>query len=72
MFRLFLFMHHIALCTPCIALVNYGHLFAYTMDHVEPRTKIQVQQVQGVFEGPQASSDKDINLPFDQGKSWCI
>jgi hypothetical protein len=49
-------MHHIALSTPCIALVNYGHLFAYMMDHVEPKTKIKVQQVQIVFGGPQVSS----------------
>jgi hypothetical protein len=32
------------------------------MDHVEPNMEIQVQQVQGVFGGPQASSCKDANI----------
>jgi hypothetical protein len=32
------------------------------MDHVEPKTKIHVQQVQGVFGGLQASSCKDANI----------
>jgi hypothetical protein len=32
------------------------------MDHVEPKTEIQVQQVQGVFEGPQASTYEDANI----------
>jgi hypothetical protein len=32
------------------------------MDHVEPKTEIQVQQVQGVFKGPQASSCEDANI----------
>jgi hypothetical protein len=29
-------MHHIALCTPCIALVNYDHLLYMGVHHVEP------------------------------------
>jgi hypothetical protein len=32
------------------------------MDHVEPKIEIQVQQVQGVFGGPQASSYEDANI----------
>jgi hypothetical protein len=32
------------------------------MDHKEPKTKIQVQQVQVVFGGPQASSCEDVNI----------
>jgi hypothetical protein len=32
------------------------------MDHVEPKTEIQVQQVQGVFGGPQVSSYEDANI----------
>jgi hypothetical protein len=32
------------------------------MDHVEPKTEIQVQQVQGVFGGPQTLSCKDANI----------
>jgi hypothetical protein len=30
MSRMLLFMHHIALCTSCIADFNPGHLYAYT------------------------------------------
>jgi hypothetical protein len=32
------------------------------MDHVEPKTEIQVQEVQLVFGGPQASSCEDANI----------
>jgi hypothetical protein len=32
------------------------------MDNVEPKTNIQVQQAQGVFGGPQASSCEDANI----------
>jgi hypothetical protein len=32
------------------------------MDHVEPKTKIQVQQVWWVFGSPQASSYEDTNI----------
>jgi hypothetical protein len=38
----------------------------------EPKTKIQAEQVQGVFGGPQASSGDDTILALDQGKPWCI
>jgi hypothetical protein len=31
--NMILSMHHIALCTPCIALVNYGHLLHIRVDH---------------------------------------
>jgi hypothetical protein len=44
-------------CTSVIVTI-----FAYTMDHVEPKTEIQVEQVQRVLEGPQASSGEDTNL----------
>jgi hypothetical protein len=32
------------------------------MDHVEPETETRVQQVQGVFGGPHASSGEDANI----------
>jgi hypothetical protein len=38
-------MHHIALCTPCIALVNYGHLLDMQVDHVESESEFQAEQV---------------------------
>jgi hypothetical protein len=34
-------MHHIALCTPCITLVNGGHILHMRVDHVEPEAKVQ-------------------------------
>jgi hypothetical protein len=39
---------------------------------VKPKTKIQATQVQWRIEGPQASSDEDTNLVFDQEKPRCI
>jgi hypothetical protein len=65
-------MHHIALCTPFIALVNSGHLLHMQVDHAEPETEIQVEQVRWVFRGSQASSGEDTNLTLDQGKTRCI
>jgi hypothetical protein len=47
-------------------------IFAYTIDHVEPKMKIQAEQVQRVFEGPQASSSEDTNPELNQGKPRCI
>jgi hypothetical protein len=45
-------MHHVALCTPCIALVNCGHLLHMRVDHVELGMEIRAEQVQGVLGGP--------------------
>jgi hypothetical protein len=42
------------------------------VDHTKPNTKIQAEQVQWVFGGPQASSCEDANIVLDQGKPWCI
>jgi hypothetical protein len=47
-------------------------IFAYAIDHVEPKTEIQVEQVQRVLDGPQASSGEDTNLEMNQGKPRCI
>jgi hypothetical protein len=44
----------------------------FTVDHAEPKLKIQVEQVQSMFGGPQASSEEDTNLGLDQGKPWYI
>jgi hypothetical protein len=32
------------------------------VDHAEPKTKIQAEQVQWVFGGPQVSSCEDVNI----------
>jgi hypothetical protein len=55
-------MHHIALCTPCIALFNCGHLLHMRVDHVEPKSEIQVERVQKEYDGPQAPSCMNTNL----------
>jgi hypothetical protein len=39
MVKMLLIMHHIALCTLCIALVNYGHLLHMQVDHAEPESE---------------------------------
>jgi hypothetical protein len=49
-----------------------GTIFAYTIDHVESKTKIQAEKVQRVFVGPQASSGEDTNLELNQGNARCI
>jgi hypothetical protein len=57
-----LFMHYIALCISCIALVNCGHLLHMRVDHVKPKTEIQAEQVQWVFRGPQELSYENANI----------
>jgi hypothetical protein len=52
-------MHHNALCTICIALVNCGHLLHIRVEHAKLKSEFQPEQVQGVFGGPQASSCED-------------
>jgi hypothetical protein len=47
-------------------------IFAYTIDHVDPKTEIQAEQVQWVLESPQCSSGEDTNLELNQGKPRCI
>jgi hypothetical protein len=37
------------------------------IDHVEPKSEIQAEQVQGVFGGPQESSCKDANIIVIKG-----
>jgi hypothetical protein len=53
-------MHHNALFTPCIALCKCGHLLHIQVDHVEPKSEFQAEQVRWVFVGPQASSGEDM------------
>jgi hypothetical protein len=55
-------MHHIALCTPCIALFNCGHLLHIWVDHAVQGSEFQAEQIRRVFGGPQASSGRDTNI----------
>jgi hypothetical protein len=48
-------MYHIELCTPCIAHFNVTHLLHILVDHAEPKSENQAEQVQWVFRLPQAS-----------------
>jgi hypothetical protein len=66
--RMLMFMHHIALCTPCIVLVNCGHLLHMRVDHTKPESEFQAEQVQKEYSGPQASSARILTLLLDQGK----
>jgi hypothetical protein len=61
---LLLIMHHIALCIPCIALFNCGHLLHMRVDHAEQKSKFQAEQVRWVFGGPQVPSVVDANIAF--------
>jgi hypothetical protein len=54
-------MHHIALCSPCIALVNCCHLLHMRVDHIEPKSEFQAKQDRWVFGGLQASGSEDAN-----------
>jgi hypothetical protein len=62
MVKVLIIMHHIALCTPCIAYFAVAHLLHIRVDHVEPKTKNQAEQVQWVFGDSQASSGEDANI----------
>jgi hypothetical protein len=62
MINMLLIMHHISLCTAYIALFNCGHLLHKRVDHVEPKTENQAEQVQWVFRDPQTSSYEDTNI----------
>jgi hypothetical protein len=37
-------------------------IFAYTIDHVEPKTGVQAEQIQWEFGGPHVSSCEDANI----------
>jgi hypothetical protein len=56
-------MQHLALCTPCIALVNYGHLLHMWLNHAESEFEEPTEQ-------PQV--EDFTNLELDQGKPRCI
>jgi hypothetical protein len=55
-------MHHIVLCTPYIALLNCGHLLHIRVDHGKTKTENRAEQVQWVFEDPQALSCEDADI----------
>jgi hypothetical protein len=50
-----------------------SHLF-HLLDpaHVEPKSKVEVEQVQKAYGRPQVSSGEDTNIALDQGEPRCI
>jgi hypothetical protein len=46
MVKVLMIMHHITHRTPCIALVKGGHLLHMRVDHAEPESEFQAEQVQ--------------------------
>jgi hypothetical protein len=61
-------MYHIALCTSYIAYFNLDSFMHILIDHVESKSEIKKEQVQGVFGGPQVPSARILTLHLDQGK----
>jgi hypothetical protein len=45
---------------------------AIDIHHAESKMKVQVEQVQKAYGGPQEISCVDTNLALNQGKPWCI
>jgi hypothetical protein len=47
-------------------------MYTTDIDHAESKMRVQVEQVQKVYGGPQVTSCVDMNLDLDQGKPQCI
>jgi hypothetical protein len=47
-------------------------VYAYTLDHAEPKSEIQAEQVQKKYGDPQAPSVRILTLLLGQGKPRCI
>jgi hypothetical protein len=62
MVKMLMIMHHIALCIPCIALCNCGHLLHMRADHMEQKSEIQAELVQKEYDSSQAPSYMNTNL----------
>jgi hypothetical protein len=66
------FMHHVVLAPQALHILISPHVYAYTLDHVEPKLEIQAEQVQKEYDGPQAPSARILTFFLDQGKPRCI
>jgi hypothetical protein len=55
-------MHHNAICTPCITLVNCGHLLHIRVDHVEPKAEIKRSKSDGRLEVHKCQAVKKLIL----------
>jgi hypothetical protein len=61
-------LKHLIHCT----ILPLSHIRSYTLNHVEPKSEIQAEQVQKEYGGPQMTSCMDTNQALDQGKPRCI
>jgi hypothetical protein len=60
--KLFISMHLITHCTPCIAFMLVAHTCIFAIDHVE----------QGCVEPPELAPVEGADYEQDHGKPWCI
>jgi hypothetical protein len=44
MVKALMIMHHIALCTPCIAYFNVGHLLHIRYNPADPKMEVRAEQ----------------------------
>jgi hypothetical protein len=59
---MFMIMHRIAPCTPCIAFMLASHTCTFAIDHTE----------QGRVEPPEPAPVEGADYEQDQGKPRCI
>jgi hypothetical protein len=62
MVKVLMIMHHITLCTSCIAFMLVSHTCIFVIDHVE----------RGREEAPDPAPVEGANTEQEQGKSRCI
>jgi hypothetical protein len=62
MVKLLMSMHHIILCSTCIAFMLVSHTCIFVIDHAE----------QGHEEPPESTQVEGANFEQEQGKPRCI
>jgi hypothetical protein len=60
--KLYISMHFIVRCTPCIAFMLVAHSYTFTIDHME----------QGRVEPPEPAPVETADYEQDQGEPRCI
>jgi hypothetical protein len=58
-------MHHVALAPHALYILISPHVYAYMLDHAEPKSEIQAEKVQKEYDGPQAPSVRILTLLLD-------
>jgi hypothetical protein len=62
MVKMLMVVHHIILCTPCIASIMVSHTCLFVIDHAQ----------QGHKEPPEPAQVEGANSEQEQGKPRCI